>query len=93
MNRAVFGLGLALMVSISVRAQDRVPENSINCADFRRLDANLWGTTRLARFDIGNVKGNGLPANIIVERGMFNLDGADLVDVLEGACAGKRAQL
>jgi hypothetical protein len=39
------------------------------------------------------VKGNGLPANIIVERGMFNLDGADLVDVLEGACAGKRAQL
>ena len=89
MNRLVLTFGLILAFNTVAQAQiDRVPENTINCADFRKIDASTWVTTRLAHFDIGNIKGNGLPPNIPLQRGIFNLEEIDLVDVLDARCAG-----
>jgi len=89
MNRLVLTFGLTLAFGTVAQAQiDRVPENTINCADFRKIDASTWVTTRLARFDIGNMKGNGLPPNTPLQRGIFNLEEVDLVDVLDARCAG-----
>jgi hypothetical protein len=89
MNRLALSLGLILAFGTVAQAQiDRVPENTINCADFRKIDAGTWVTTRLAHFDIGNMKGNGLPPNIPLQRGIFNLEEIDLVDVLDARCAG-----
>ena len=89
MNRLVLTFGLILAFNTVAQAQiDRVPENTINCADFRKIDASTWVTTRLAHFDIGNMKGNGLPPNIPLQRGIFNLEEIDLVDVLDARCAG-----
>jgi hypothetical protein len=89
MNRPALTFGLTLAFGTVAQAQiDRVPENTINCADFRKIDASTWVTTRLARFDIGNMKGNGLPPNIPLQRGIFSLEEIDLVDVLDARCAG-----
>jgi len=89
MNRPALTFGLTLAFGTVAQAQiDRVPENTINCADFRKIDASTWVTTRLAHFDIGNIKGNGLPPNIPLQRGIFNLEEIDLVDVLDARCAG-----
>jgi hypothetical protein len=88
-SRLALTFGLILALSTIAQAQiDRVPENTINCADFRKIDASTWITTRIAHFDIGNMKGNGLPPNIPLQRGIFNLEGIDLVDVLDARCAG-----
>src|SRR6187200_512786 len=89
MNRLVLTFGLILAFNTVAQAQiDRVPENTINCADFRKIDASTWVTTRLTHFDMGNMKGNGLPPNIPLQRGIFNLEEIDLVDVLDARCAG-----
>jgi len=88
-NRLVLTFGLTLAFGTVAQAQiDRVPENTINCADFRKIDASTWVTTRLAHFDIGNMKGNGLPPNIPLQRGIFSFEEIDLVDVLDARCAG-----
>jgi hypothetical protein len=89
MNPLALSFGLILILGTVAQAQiDGVPENTINCADFRKIDASTWVTTRLARFDIGNMKGNGLPPNTPLQRGIFNLEEVDLVDVLDARCAG-----
>ena len=89
MNPRALSFGLILVLGTVAQAQiDGVPENTINCADFRKIDASTWVTTRLARFDIGNMKKNGLPPNIPLQRGIFNLEVVDLVDVLDARCAG-----
>jgi hypothetical protein len=50
-------------------------------------------TTRTAYFDIGSLKGNGLPAHLTLQKGVFNLEGADFVEVLEDRCARDHAPL
>ncbi|MBV8849067.1 MAG: hypothetical protein JOZ16_05725 [Methylobacteriaceae bacterium] len=93
MSRFALSFLLILVASSSVHAQDRLPDNTIKCADFRRVDAKTWVTTRTAYFDIGSVKGNGLPPHLMLQEGAFKLEGADLVDVLEGTCSRARAPL
>jgi hypothetical protein len=88
-SRLALTFGLILAFHTVAPAQiDRVPENTVNCADFRKIDASTWITTRLAHFDIGHIKGNGLPPNVPLQRGIFNLEEIDLVDLLDVRCAG-----
>ena len=93
MNRSALSFGLILIASSPVHSQAGLPENTIKCADFRKVDAKTWVTTRTAYFDIGGLKGNGLPADLTLQKGAFDLDGADLVEVLEARCARNHAQL
>jgi hypothetical protein len=93
MFRAALSFGLILIAGVPVDAQGQLPEHTIKCADFRRVDAKTWVTTRTAYFDIGTLKGNGLPPHLTLQEGAFRLEGADLVDVLEGACARNPAPL
>ena len=74
MNRLALTFGLTMAFGTVAQAQiDRVPENTINCADFRKIDAGTWVTMRLAHFDIVNMKGNGLPPNIPAAERYFQL--------------------
>jgi hypothetical protein len=87
MNRCVVAFPVALLACAGAYAQNSLLDNKIRCTDFRKIDSKTWTTTREARFDIGKMKGNGLPPNIVLGRGVFELDGTDLVDVLESTCA------
>jgi hypothetical protein len=81
-------LGVAVCFAIPAIAQDRtspLPENTIDCKQFRKAAPQEWIEVGIAVFDLGAIKDINLTNQPVVP-GYFKFGGADLYDVLEQKC-------
>ena len=74
--------------ALSASAQDKapqLPENSINCKQFRKTASDEWTEVGTAVFDLGSVKDINLSDQPVRPR-YFKFGGVDLYPVLEQKC-------
>ena len=89
MFRAVLIFISALGLSMPAVAQDqesKLPDNTIDCKQFKRTGPREWREVGTAVFDLGKVRDINLTDQPVTP-GYFKFGGIELYSVLEGKCA------
>ena len=85
---ALFG-AVAILTPLSIaHAQDGLPPNTIDCAQFVKTGPTEWNEVGTAVFDLGSSKHTSMSGSNIPPHA-YNIGGYDLYDVLEKKCGGK----
>jgi hypothetical protein len=86
-SAAIFALACLAGGNVAI-AQTALPENTIKCEAFKK-QPNGWYVGAPTTFDIGDTKAMTI-GNQLIAPNTMNLGGANLYEVLERKCGGRR---